>query len=835
MRSTFVKRIYVTRTGFEYVPTEIEPKWRKKWQEAKLFDVEFNPDLPKKYVLEMFPYPSGRIHMGHVRNYSIGDVMARFFRMKGYNVLHPMGWDAFGLPAENAAIQNKVHPRKWTYENIANMKAQINLLGVSYDWRREVTTCDSDYYRWEQMMFLRMLREGLAYREKRPLNWCPSCQTVLANEEVGDGQCWRCDSKVEIKEMNQWFLRITKYADELLEGIKGLNEWPDRVRIMQTNWIGKSEGAEIDFTIEKQTSKIRVFTTRPDTLMGATSIILAPEHALVSELAKNTVQEKDVKAFIDKMKNTDKDERSSETAEKLGVFTGSYAIHPLSGEKIPIWIANFVLTDYGTGALMAVPAHDIRDFAFAQKYNLPIKKVVQKTKEKDDDTELPFTDDGFSINSDEISGLTTKDAKKKIIQILTAKKVGTSKINFRLRDWGISRQRYWGTPIPIIHCAKDGIVEVPESELPIRLPENVEFKGTGGSPLAQDPQWQNVKCPKCGSDAKREADTMSTFIESSWYYARYCSVKHGESAVNKADCDKWLSIDHYVGGVEHATLHLIYIRFFHKLMRDWGWVQGDEPVKQLICQGMVYKDGAKMSKSKGNVVDPDDLVAKLGADTARLFVLFAGPIEKDLEWNDQGVEGCFRFLSRVYRLSLNSNQQLQGIKYPDSVTSAEAKKLQHLLHKTVKNVSCDIERDFSYNTAISFMMEFVNYLYLIDLAKADTQTLGVFKKSIETLVLMISPFAPHMSDELWEALGHKGFTLNESWPGFNEEFAKVSEREIVFQINGKIKDRMQCADGTSDDELKNLAMANTKIKDALSGAQPKRVIVVPNKLVNIVV
>ena len=819
----------MSRTNFEYVPTEIEPKWRERWTQMGLFNVDFDSTKPKKYVLEMFPSPSGRIHMGHVRNYSIGDVMARYFRMRGYNVLHPMGWDAFGLPAENAAIQNKVHPKKWTYENIANMKSQMNRLGVSYDWRREVTTCDPEYYRWEQLMFLRMLREGLAYREKRPLNWCPSCQTVLANEEVVDGLCWRCDSKVEIKEMDQWFIRITKYVEELLSDIKTLNQWPDRVRIMQEHWIGKSTGAEIDFALEKSSAdKIRVFTTRPDTLYGVCALVLAPEHRLVADLTKGTNQEKEVKDFTQKVSEMDKDERSSEKAEKQGVFTGAYAIHPLNGEKIPVWIANFVLTDYGTGALMAVPAHDTRDFAFATKYKLPIKRVV-------DSGDLPFVDDGYNINSPGIDGLKTPEAINKMIKILEEKKVGHAKVNYRLRDWGISRQRYWGTPIPIIHCPNDGLVEVPEKDLPVLLPENVEFKGKGGSPLAQTPSFINVTCPKCGGPAKREADTMSTFIESSWYYARYTSVKHGAEAVNKKDCDQWLPIDHYIGGVEHATGHLMYFRFFQKLMRDWGWVSGDEPAKQLITQGMVYKDGAKMSKSKGNVVDPDELIARLGADTARLFVLFAGPIEKDLEWSDQGVEGCYRFLGRVFRLAMNTINELQGVKAEDQAQSDEAKKLQHLLHKTVKNVTYDIEKDFHYNTAISFMMEMVNALYLVDLKKAAPDTREIFKKAIEQLVLMLSPFAPHMADEIWEALGKQGVTLNASWPTFNEELAKSQEREIVFQINGKIRDKVICKDGTSDDELKKLALNNAKIKEALGGKEPKRIIVVPNKLINIVI
>ncbi len=824
----------MTRTTFDYIPNQIEGKWQERWVQAKLFEAEFDTKRPKKYVLAMFPYPSGRIHMGHVRNYSIGDVMARFFRMRGYNVLHPMGWDAFGLPAENAAIQNKVHPKKWTDENIVTMKGQINRLGVCYDWRREVATCDPEYYRWEQLMFLKLLKEGLAYREKRQLNWCASCETVLANEEVVDGLCWRCDNPVVLKEMDQWFLKITKYAEELLQDIDKLNQWPDRVRIMQRNWIGKSEGAEIDFQTESKEA-IRVYTTRPDTLFGATAIILAPEHKLVEKLVSEA-SKKEVKAFIENVKAMDRIERASETTEKLGLPIGADAFHPLTGEKIPIWIANFVLTDYGTGALMAVPAHDTRDHAFARKYKLPIKTVVQKSKTGEEETELPFIEDGYSVNSGEISGLATAEAKKKIIAILESNKVGFAKTNYRLRDWGISRQRYWGAPIPIIHCPKDGLVEVPEKDLPVRLPENVEFKGKGGSPLSQHSDFINVKCPKCGGPAKREPDTMATFVESSWYYSWFCSVNHPEDrALNRTECDQWLPIDHYIGGVEHATGHLLYFRFFQKLMADWGWVSEREPSKQLICQGMVYKDGAKMSKSKGNVVDSDELVARLGADTARLFVLFAGPIEKDLEWSDQGVEGCFRFLGRVYRLVMNSIQELQGVKLDEPVVNDEAKKLRHLIHKTVQNVTSDIEKDFHYNTAISFMMELVNSLYLIDLSKSPSDVRSLFKKAIGDLTLMLSPFAPHMSDELWEATGNKGFTLDCAWPVFDSTFAKASEREIVFQVNGKIKVKVICPDGTPDKELENMALANSKIKELLAGKPPKRVIVVSGKLVNVVV
>jgi leucyl-tRNA synthetase len=824
---------FVTRNVFDYSPAAIEAKWRKKWVEEKLFDVDFDSSKSKKYVLEMFPYPSGRIHMGHVRNYSIGDVMARFFRMQGYNVLHPLGWDAFGLPAENAAIQNKVHPKKWTYENIEAMKAQINLLGMSYDWRREVTTCDEDYYRWEQVMFLRMYKEGIAYRQKRQLNWCPTDETVLANEEVVDGKCWRCDSVVVLKEMDQWFLKITKYAEELLKGIDTLTQWPEHIRTMQRNWIGKSIGAEIDFKLEKDSkTKIRVFTTRPDTIFGATALVLAPENSLVTGLTLPS-QENEIKGLLEKVKSMNKEERSSEKAEKLGAFTGSYALHPLSKEKIPIWIANFVLTDYGTGALMAVPAHDERDFAFATKYKLPITQVVKG------EGDLPFVGEGINFNSPGIDSLPTKQAKEKIIEILSEKKCGEAKVNFRLKDWGISRQRYWGTPIPIIHCPKDGLVPVPEKDLPVRLPEKAEFKGTGGSPLAQDPNFINVICPKCGGPAKREADTMSTFVESSWYYTRYCTTKAkllgSTTAVSKADCDNWLAIDHYIGGVEHATGHLLYFRFFHKMMRDWGWISGDEPAKQLISQGMVYKDGAKMSKSKGNVVDPDELVARLGADTARLFVLFAGPIEKDLEWSDQGVEGCYRFLGRVYRLVMNSLQELAAVVTKDEALTPEAKDLQYQMHKTIKNITYDIEKDFHYNTAISFMMELVNYLYLIDLKKAPTDVREVFKLCLENLILMLSPFAPHMTDELWEAIGKKGFTLNSHWPKFRPELAQSTSREIVFQVNGKIKDKAICRDGLSEGELKTLALDSKKIKEIIGGQPIKRVIVVPNKLVNIVI
>lgn len=822
----------MTRKNYDYIPADIESKWQKKWTEDNLFDADFDPSKPKKYVLEMFPYPSGNLHMGHVRNYSIGDVMARFFRMRGYNVLHPMGWDAFGLPAENAAIEKGVHPKGWTYKNIEIMKSQFDKLGFCFDWRREVTTCDPEYYKWEQVMFLKMLENDLAYREKRVLNWCPSCETVLANEEVVEGQCWRCDSVVENREMDQWFLRITKYAEELLKEISNLEDWANRVRVMQTYWIGKSVGAEIDFEVDGHPDKIRVFTTRPDTIYGTTALVLAPEHPLVAKLTQGKEEAKAVSEIVAQVKAMDKVQRSAENGEKLGAFTGGYALHPLTKEKLPIWIANFVLTDYGTGALMAVPGHDERDHAFATKYGIKITKVVDN---KAQDVELPYTGEGIAVNSPGLDGLSTKDAKAAITKTLVDKGVGEAKVNYRLRDWGISRQRYWGTPIPVIYCPKDDVVPVPVKDLPVLLPENVEFKKSGGSPLATDADFVNVKCPKCGGPGKRETDTMATFVESSWYYARYCSVQHGDEAVNKQDCDNWLPIDHYIGGIEHATGHLMYFRFFHKLFRDWGWVSGDEPAKQLITQGMVYKDGAKMSKSKGNVVDPNEFIKRLGADTARMFVLFAGPIEKDLEWSDKGAEGCFRFLGRVYRLVCNSLDNLGSIKAVDEASKPEAKKLQHALHKTIKNVTHAIEGNFHYNTAISFMMELVNTLYLVDLKKADEETCQVFKLSLEKLILMLSPFAPHISDELWQISGNTGYTLSQSWPKFKEELAKETEREIVFQINGKIRDRGVCSEGASKDALQTMALQSQKIQAALGGKEPRKIIVVPNKLVNIVV
>jgi len=836
----------MTRVEHTYVPKDIESKWQKRWTDAHLFDVDFDPKKPKKYVLAMFPYPSGKLHMGHVRNYSISDVMARYFRMRGYNVLHPMGWDAFGLPAENAAIQKKVHPKKWTYENIAAMKEQFNKLGVSFDWRREVTTCDVDYYQWEQLMFLKMYRQGLAYRDKRTLNWCPSCQTVLANEEAADGICWRCDSKVELRDMDQWFLKITHYADQLLKDLDQLKDWPARITTMQENWIGKSAGAEIEFRLaEDPRQSIRIFTTRADTLMGVTFMSIAPEHPVALKLSSGKPEAGKVKTFIDKIKRLSHQDRIAEGAAKEGVFSGFYAIHPITSARIPVWIANFVLMGYGTGAVMAVPGHDERDFEFARKYGLPIKEVIRKSGESAVDfskAQNAMTEPGVLVNSGEFDGLESEAAKKAITETLKAKGLAEFKVQFRLRDWGISRQRYWGAPIPMIHCPKDGIVEVPEKDLPVKLPENVEFKGTGGSPLAQSPDFMNVKCPRCGGPAMRDPDTMATFVESSWYYARFCAVDHGHQPLDKKQCDQWLPIDHYIGGVEHATGHLLYFRFWHKLMRDWGWVKGDEPAKELICQGMVYKDGAKMSKSKGNVVDPDAIVEKFGADTARLFILFAAPIEKDLEWSDQGVEGSYRFLGRVFRLVMNSLEDLCQVKYLDSAKSfsggelsPSAKKLRHILHKTIKNVTNGIEQNFHYNTAISFMMEMVNDLYLIDLSKADEDAKGVFKSALRTLVLLLAPFAPHLSDELWEALGEKGFTLSTAWPTHDESAARASEKEIVFQVNGKVRDKALVADGISNDEMKKLALANAKVREFMKGTEAKKVIVVPGKLVNVVV
>lgn len=801
-----------------YNPQIIELKWQKVWEEKNLFkSVE---DSKKYYILGMLPYPSGRIHMGHVRNYTIVDVEARFKRMNGFSVLHPMGWDAFGLPAENAAIKNKIHPAKWTYENIDVMRTQLKRMGYSVDWEREFATCDADYYRWEQFLFLKMFEKGMVYRKEKLLNWCDGCKTVLANEQVKEGKCWRCSTIVAQKPLEQWFFKITDYAEELLNDIDNkLQGWPDRVKIMQKEWIGRSDGAAIDFAVEGFEEKIRIFTTRPDTLYGATFMSLACEHPLLMELAQKGGKQKEVQAFVEKTSHLERMKRLTGEYEKEGVFTGCYCINPVTQEKMPIYAANFVLMDYGTGAVMAVPAHDQRDFEFAKKYKLPLRLVIQPEAEKlsVEKMEAAYEGPGKLVASSEFDGLDNEEAKKKITQKLKKMGVGDVTVHFRLKDWCLSRQRYWGAPIPIIYCTDCGTVPVPEKDLPVKLPTDVPFTGEGGSPLSKVENFVNVKCPVCGKKARRETDTMDTFVESSWYLLRYVSPKYDKGMVDPKKIDYWLPIDQYVGGIEHAVGHLIYSRYFTKVMRDLGMIQLNEPVTNLMCQGMVCLGGSAMSKSKGNVVDPDTIIEKYGADTARLFILFAAPVEKDLEWNDAAVEGMFRFLGRVWRLVVESKNQKAKI---------ENDKAEEWRNKTIKKVTEDLGK-FHFNTAISSLMEYVNYL----------QTLGQGPgiKDVEALVILLSPLAPHIAEELWQHLGHKQSVLQEPWPTWDEKALVASKMLIVVQVNGKLRGNMEVPVDEKEELIKSQALALEKVKPFLDGKQIVKTIYVPGKLMNIVV
>ncbi len=806
-----------------YNPEEIELKWQKRWEEARLFEVDEDPKKKKFYLLEMFPYPSGRIHMGHVRNYTIGDAYARYLRMKGYNVLHPMGWDSFGMPAENAAITHGVHPAKWTYDNISYMRKQLKRLGFSYDWRREIATSHREYYKWEQLIFLEMYEKGLVYRKKAPVNWCENCKTVLANEQVVDGRCWRCGEEVTIKELDQWFFKITAYAEELLDWTYKLPGWPEKVLIMQRNWIGKSEGVEIDFHVVDSDKKITVFTTRVDTLFGATFVSLSPDHPMVLELTKPD-RKREVEEFLRKWRRGGR-RVVDESMEKEGVFTGSYAINPINGEKLPVYVANFVLMEYGTGAIMCVPAHDQRDFEFAKRYGIPIRVVItpENATLSPDDLKEAYVEDGVLINSGEFSGLPNRIAMEKIADKLEEMKKGRRTVNYRLRDWLISRQRYWGAPIPIVYCDKCGIVPVRKEDLPVELPYDVEIKGFGGSPLEAHEEFVRTKCPKCGGDARRETDTMDTFVESSWYFLRYCSPRYNNGPFDREKVKYWMPVDQYIGGIEHAILHLLYSRFFIKVLRDLGYVDFDEPFERLLTQGMVIKDGAKMSKSKGNVVDPDDMVKKYGADTVRLFMLFAAPPERDLDWSDKGIEGAFRFLSRLYRIVSS---------FEDNVERGDdnlKKELLRKTHETIKKVTEDIER-FQFNTAISSCMELLNKIQEV-WGKVESKTI---KESLITLVTLLSPFTPHISDELYEMLGGKGFLLEKEWPTYDEKYLVKEELTIVIQVNGKLRGRIIVPADMPDDGIKKLAMKEKNVRRHIEGKKVKKVIYVPKKLVNIV-
>ena len=826
-----------------YDPNSIEAKWQAYWEEHKTFKVEVDSAKKKYYLLEMFPYPSGRIHMGHVRNYTIGDTLARFKRMQGYNVLHPLGWDAFGMPAENAAIKNKSHPAQWTFENIRTMRKQIKALGLSYDWDREIATCHPGYYKWNQWLFLKLLEKGLAYRKNSTINWCEDCNTVLANEQVVDGCCWRCDNEVLQKQQEGWFFKITDYADRLLEGCKSLSgKWPEQVLTMQTNWIGKSFGAEVNFKIVQSDEVIKIFTTRPDTLYGAMFMVLAPEHPLTEKLSRGTEQEKAIAAFVQKVKKQDTIARA---CEKEGVFTGAYAVNPLTGESIPVWTANFVLMGYGTGAIMSVPAHDQRDLDFARQYHLPVRVVIQpKTGELDADTMVEaFTADGTMVDSGSFNGWVGQEARRTVCEFLEKEGIGKATINYRLRDWGVSRQRYWGTPIPVIHCSDCGIVPVPEDQLPVELPLDAQLGENGQSPLHSLESFHKTSCPKCGADARRDTDTLDTFVCSSWYFYRYTSPRLEQAPFSKENGSYWMPIDQYVGGIEHAILHLLYSRFFNLVLNDLGLTQAPEPFAHLLAQGMVIKDGAKMSKSKGNVVDPDEIISAYGADTARLFILFAAPPVKDLEWSDQGVEGCSRFLKRVWRIFGEFAEEIKTVTLPgESFTTPapEIKALRRMTHITIRRVTDDIATRMQFNTAISAIMELVNHLFSFkewwgNKNNQDETSRMAVREALETLVLTLSPFAPHIAEELGSLMGLSKTLDQTAWPQYIESLTQTDEILIVLQVNGKVRQKISVESGISDDDLKTRSLEDLKIKEWTQGKEVKKVIVIPKKLVNIVV
>jgi len=805
----------------------IEKKYQAYWQKNKIFRADFDSSRKKYYCLEMFPYPSGRIHMGHVRNYTIGDVIARYKWMRGFNVLHPMGWDAFGQPAENAAIKNKSHPEAWTKKCIDDMKVELKRMGFSYDWDREIATCDDTYYMWNQWIFLKMFEKGLAYKKKSSVNWCPSCETTLANEEVVNGGCWRCHNQVEQKDLEQWFLKITAYAEDLLGDLKELEEWPERVTAMQENWIGKSFGVQISFKLDNTNTIIPVFTTRVDTIFGATYIVLAPEHPLVKELIKGKAQEKDVLAFIEKVSKETKIVRASADVKKEGRFTGAYAINPVNNEKIPIWVADYVLMDYGTGAIMAVPTHDQRDFLFAKEHNLPMRIVIQnkeKSLELSSMTEA-YELDGIQVNSAQFDGLANKEAKEKIALWMEDKKIGKRTLHWRLKDWLVSRQRYWGTPIPIIYCEKCGMQGAPYEDLPVKLPKNAEFTGEGGSPLSKVKKFVEVKCPKCKGKARRDTDTMATFIDSSWYFLRFASPKFKDAPFDSKEAAYWMPVDQYIGGIEHAILHLLYSRFFTKFLKDIGMINFAEPFKRLLTQGMVLKEGEVMSKSKGNIVDPDGLIEKYGADTLRLFILFAAPPEAELDWNDRGMDGAWRFLTRVW----TAVDDISGVKdFIDDKNDTLVKKM----HQTIRKVTQDIEEGFKFNTAISSVMELVNEIYQAKITNSNTKTV---KDAVEATVLLISPIAPHICEEMWRLLGRKESVFKTAWPSYSDELAKEKSIELVIQINSKIRSRINMPLDIPEVEVRRIVLDDAKVKQALLDSPVKKFIVVPNKLVNIII
>ena len=798
---------------------KIEQKWQKIWTENDQYKTDTtDSSKPNYYTLEMFPYPSGNIHMGHVRNYSIGDVVARFKKMEGYNVLHPMGWDSFGLPAENAAIKHGVHPHKWTMANIEDMKGQLKLLGLSYDWEREVATSTPEYYRFTQEIFLKFLEAGLAYKKKSFVNWCPSCETVLANEQVVGGQCERCDAVVVKKDLEQWYFKTTAFAEELLQDLDTLDGWPEKVKTMQRNWIGKSNGAELIFDIDGTDKSMTVYTTRPDTTYGVTFMVLAPESDLVQELVKGTEYEADVNAFIQKMHTKTEIERTASDVEKEGMFIGKYVINPVNGKKIPVWIANYVLADYGTGAIMAVPAHDDRDRDFAEKFNLDIIPVI------DEDNKM--------INSEEFNGMDASEAFEGIVEKLAKENRGKKTVNYRLRDWLLSRQRYWGCPIPVVYCDDCGIVPVDKKDLPVLLPTDVEFTGKGESPLTTSKEFATTACPCCGKEARREVDTMDTFVDSSWYFLRYIDPKNTVEPFSKEMVNKWMPVDQYIGGVEHAIMHLLYSRFFVKAFKSMGMVDFDEPFKNLLTQGMVLMDGSKMSKSKGNTVSPIEIINKYGADTARLFVLFAAPPERDLDWSEQGVEGCFRFLNRVYRL-VDELAEVAKTNAEVKAVTKEDKAMRLVIHSTLKKVTADLSEKFGFNTAIAALMELINEMYKYK--ELDTRNDGIIREGIETIVTILAPFTPHIGEELWTMIGKEGSVFNISWPKYDESALVQDEVEVIVQVNGKLRDKISMDANIAREDMEKIALESEKVKAAIEGKNVVKVIAVPKKLVNIVV
>ncbi len=844
----------------KYDPKTIEPRWQAEWENRAYFTTP-EPDSRKKfYCLAMFPYPSGRIHMGHVRNYTIGDVIARYQTMRGRAVLHPMGWDAFGMPAENAAIKQGVHPATWTFDNIAHMRTQLKRLGIAYDWSREVTTCDPEYYRWNQWFFLKMYERGLAYKKFSTVNWCPSCETVLANEQVVDGRCWRCDTPVTSRELSQWFFKITAYADELLRDCDRLTEWPEQVLAMQRNWIGRSDGVEVEFPVVGSSQSIRIFTTRPDTLFGVTFLTLAPEHPLVDTLIAGRPEEHAVRTFIDRAVAQDRDVRTANELTKEGLFTGASVIHPLTGQTIPVWVGNFVLMGYGTGAVMAVPAHDQRDFEFASRYALPIRLVIQNPTGTLDPSRLSqayVEEVGHLVDSGEFSGLAPLEAQTRIAAFIERNRHGRRVVNYRLRDWGISRQRYWGTPIPIVYCDRCGIVPVRERDLPVVLPHDVPFTGKGGSPLQESDEFRSTPCPSCGGAARRETDTMDTFVDSSWYFLRYATwPRRHDQAIDPAAVARWLPVDQYIGGIEHAVLHLLYARFFTKVVRDLGLIPIDEPFTGLLTQGMVIRGGAKMSKSKGNVVDPDQLIATYGTDTARVFTLFAAPPEKDLDWSDEGVEGVHRFLGRVWRLVALWVPHITGKQIARSsggfVSSDKARvaspsareeplpsctdgteRIRRAMHRAIQRVTRDIEDHYHFNTAVAALMEYLNLLSEIrpDGATSTREAMG---DALATLALLLAPFAPHIAEQLWAELGYAPTVGHQPWPVADPAFLTDSHVTLPVQINGKLRGTITVASAASQDDVLRTALADPKIQGWVSDRVPRKVVYVPGRLVNLV-